>query len=344
MFNYRWNIADGFPAKGIEKHNGKVFGTFICGGGSTMGYKLAGFNHLGGVEIDDQISAVYEINHHPKYLFKQDLRQFKSRLDLPEELFHLDILDGSPPCSSFSLAGNREDDWGKEKHFREGQSLQQLDDLFFDYISLGSVLLPRVIVAENVVGLVQGNAKAYVHQICQQFDQIGYRVQMFRLNAASMGVPQRRERIFFICLRKDLNLPLLKLEFSQKPITVAEVEKNIPSSVGKPITDAYKKWWEKCKPGNSLSSVHPEGSFFNTYKIWRNRVCPTITATVASKLLHYSEPAEIHNDMYKLCGSFPMDYDFQEIDPKYLIGMSVPPVMMAQISNQIYIQWISKLK
>lgn len=47
-FPYRWNLKDGYPAKGIEQHNKNVFGTFICGGGSTMGYKLAGYNHLGG--------------------------------------------------------------------------------------------------------------------------------------------------------------------------------------------------------------------------------------------------------------------------------------------------------
>lgn len=49
-FPYKWFLKDGFPAKGIEKHNLKVFGTFICGGGSSFGYKLAGYNHLGGVE------------------------------------------------------------------------------------------------------------------------------------------------------------------------------------------------------------------------------------------------------------------------------------------------------
>ena len=49
LFPYRWSLADGYPAKGITYHGRKVFGTFICGGGSTMGYKLAGYHHLGGV-------------------------------------------------------------------------------------------------------------------------------------------------------------------------------------------------------------------------------------------------------------------------------------------------------
>lgn len=89
-----------------------VFGTFVCGGGSTMGYKLAGFNHLGGVEIDKNMAEIYTKNHAPKYFYLEDIRDFNQREDLPKELFNLDILDGSPPCTSFSLAGKREKGWG----------------------------------------------------------------------------------------------------------------------------------------------------------------------------------------------------------------------------------------
>ena len=191
-----------------------------------MGYKLAGFEHLGGVEIDPQVADVYKTNHNPKYLFIEDIRLFNKRKDLPKELFELDVLDGSPPCSSFSMAGNREKDWGKEKVFREGQAMQTLDDLFFDYIELAKRLQPKVVIAENVKGLIQGNAKSYVKKIKLGFEDAGYRVQWFRLNAASMGVPQKRERVFFICQRNDLKFKPLKLVFDEKPIVVKEVLKN----------------------------------------------------------------------------------------------------------------------
>lgn len=125
-FNYNWNLKDGYPAPNIEKNNLKVFGTFICGGGSSMGYKLAGYNHLGGVEIDPKISAVYKANHKPKYLYTEDIRDFIKRDDIPKELYNLDILDGSPPCSSFSMAGNRDKDWNKKKVFNEGQKHQKV--------------------------------------------------------------------------------------------------------------------------------------------------------------------------------------------------------------------------
>ena len=131
-FPYEWRMSDGYPAKGIENHGCTAFGAFVCGGGSTMGCKLAGYDHLGGVELDPKIAAVYRENHHPKHLYTMDVRDFNRLDDLPEELFHLDLLELSPPCSTFSLAGSRDKAWGKEKRFDEGQKLQTLDDLVFD--------------------------------------------------------------------------------------------------------------------------------------------------------------------------------------------------------------------
>lgn len=101
-----------------------------------MGYKLAGFNVLGGVEIDPEMMSIYRENHKPKHSFLMGVSDFNKieNESIPKELFSLDVLDGSPPCSSFSTAGSREEKWGIKKKFREGQSEQILDDLFFDFI------------------------------------------------------------------------------------------------------------------------------------------------------------------------------------------------------------------
>ena len=157
-----------------------------------MGYKRAGFKVLGNCEIDPRVNKVYVKNNHPKYNFLMDLRDFNKKKDLPEELFNLDILDGSPPCSSFSMAGVREDAWGKQKVFREGQKMQTLDDLFFVFLQTVEKLKPKIVVAENVTGLVKGNAKGYCNQIIKRFRKLGYEVQLFQLNAAKMNVPQAR--------------------------------------------------------------------------------------------------------------------------------------------------------
>lgn len=110
-FNYKWYLKDGYPENGIEKHNKKVFSTFACGGGSSMGYKLAGYDVIGANDIDIQMAKVYKKNHHPKYYYLESIIDFRKRNDLPDELYNLDVLDGSPPCSTFSLAGSREKVW-----------------------------------------------------------------------------------------------------------------------------------------------------------------------------------------------------------------------------------------
>ena len=332
-FKYRWNLSDGYP-----KSNGlNVFGTFICGGGSTMGYKLAGFNHLGGVEIDPKIAAVYKANHNPKYLYIEDIREFNKRTNLPDELYNLDLLDGSPPCSSFSMAGNREKDWGKEKVFKEGQAMQTLDDLFFDYIVLAKKLQPKIVLAENVKGLIQGNAKNYVHKIKKGFEDAGYKVQLFLLNAASMGVPQKRERVFFICQRNDLNLPKLFLKFDEKAIVYSEIEDDIFENK---VANCDLQYLNICEQGKPIASVHPKGNRFNSIKLHPNRVVNTIAS--GSEIYHYFKIKALSNNELKLAGSYPMDYNFKSVNAKYLIGMSVPPVMTAQIANQLYLQWFSK--
>jgi DNA (cytosine-5)-methyltransferase 1 len=336
MFNYDWKLSDGYPASGVDNHKLKVFGTFICGGGSSMGYKLAGYEHLGGVEIDPRMAKVYKHNHKPKYLFNEDIRDFNKRDDIPEELFDLDILDGSPPCSSFSMSGSREKGWGKKKKFTEGQAEQTLDDLFFDYIYLAKKLQPKVVVAENVKGLITGNAKSYVKRIKKKFEETGYSVQLFLLNASVMGVPQRRERVFFICQRNDLKLEKLNLCFNEKPIKYKQIEDD---NYENKITPCDLVYFDKCLPGKSISTVHPKGNRFNSVKMHPGKVVNTITADGSGLLYHYAKKKALSNKELSLAGSYPLDYNFMDLRPKYLIGMSVPPVMTAQIAYQIYLQW-----
>lgn len=339
LFPYEWKLADGYPAKGIKYHGCKVFGTFICGGGSSMGYKLAGYEHLGGVELDAKVAATYKANHHPKYLYNMDIRDFNELSDLPAELYNLDILDGSPPCSTFSMAGSRESAWGKEKKFAEGQKKQTLDDLVFTYCNTIEKLMPKVCWLENVSGLLKGNAKAYAKEIVKRVTDIGYRVQVFLLDASTMGVPQHRERCFFIGLRNDYDLPKLALNFSEKPITYKMIEDNDCSVPVVPCDDIV---FDKVPPGHNFSCVKPNWRF-NSIKLHPNRVPNTIAASDSSCFYHYKLHKRISDRELRIIGTFPLDYNFGEKKAQWFIGMSVPPIMAAQIANQIYIQWLSKI-
>jgi DNA (cytosine-5)-methyltransferase 1 len=339
LFPYRWNMADGYPAKGIQYHGRKVFGTFICGGGSTMGYKLAGYDHLGGVEIDPKVAAVYKANHKPKHLYVEDIRAFNERTDLPDELFNLDLLDGSPPCSSFSMAGSREKGWGKAKVFREGQAHQRLDDLVFAYVDTIAKLKPKVAILENVKGIIAGNAKVYAKEIVRRLREHGYTVQVFLLNAATMGVPQMRERVFFIA-RLNAEWPDLVLSFNEPPIPFGKVFN--PNDKREPLSPSNTKRWHVTPVG-----LHPKAKTGNNFgfltRASHNKVAPTILSG-QTFLAMQDTPEDASEAEYRMIGSYPNDYNFQDIPQKYLIGMSVPPVMMAQIAHQINLQWFSPSK
>ena len=341
LFPYKWRLSDGYPAKGIKHHGCKVFGTFICGGGSTMGYKLAGYDHLGGVELDPKVAAIYKANHHPQMLYVEDIRDFNKRDDLPAELYQLDLLDGSPPCSTFSTAGSREKAWGKEKHFAEGQKLQRLDDLVFVYCDTIAKLKPKVCLLENVSGLVKGNGKVYAKEIFRRITEIGYRVQVFLLDASTMGVPQQRVRTFFIGLRNDFDLPKLVLNFNEKPILFGKIIDR--KETKRDLTDVQLDLWNRQKPKDfTLADVRGEANGFTDYLVSSKRVCNTVTS--GGKFICKEYPRWFNQNEYCQVGTFPIDYQFGDKGPQWYIGMSVPPVMTAQIANQIYLQWLSKLK
>lgn len=311
-----------------------------------MGYKLAGYDYLGGVEIDPKVAEIYKENLQPKYLFVDDIRDFNKREELPKELYELDILDGSPPCSTFSMAGQREKAWGKEKQFAEGQKMQRLDDLVFIYCDTIAKLKPKVCLLENVSGLCKGNGKAYAKAIVERLKEIGYNVQLFLLNSATMGVPQTRERCFFIGLRDDYKLPKLKLDFNEKPIYFSE----IADFKGRQLTqpDALRLWEKRIKKDKCLGDVKnrlgEKVGRFNWRIIKTNEVCPTIMTTTMEQYILYDKPITISATEAMKIATFPEDYKAQENKVSFLTGMCVPPVMTAQIASQIYEQWLSKIK
>ena len=343
QFTYKWNLSD---LKDIKPNGYNVFSCFACGGGSTMGYKMSGYNVIGCNEIDPEMMAIYKKNHNPKLSYLESIETFKLRNDLPDELYNLDILDGSPPCSSFSMAGSREKAWGKRKKFREGQADQVLDDLFFHYIDLAKKLQPKIVISENVKGMLLGNAKGYVKQIINLFNVSGYNTQLFLLNGATMGLPQKRERVFFISTRKDLNLPKIKLGFNEIPISVKTAFSSIKDINYKGKDKSRGKvanLWYKVKPGKSFSTAHPKGSYFAQVKIPINS--PSCTLTGNDNFWHYESPRSLSKYEASVIGSFPLDYKFKSDDlAQYQIGMSVPPLMMHKLSRQVKIQLLDQIK
>ncbi len=158
---------------------------------------MAGFNICYANEWDAHARECYEANMNPSTILdERDVRELMAKdilkaIDM--EAGELDVLDGSPPCQSFSTAGKR-------------RMSDSRSDLFFEYARILEGLMPKVFVAENVSGLVKGVAKGYFLDILAVLKACGYRVACKILDAQWLGVPQRRKRTIFVGVREDLNL------------------------------------------------------------------------------------------------------------------------------------------
>ena len=341
-FPYRWKLSDIPPPTGPT-----VFSCFCGGGGSSMGYKLAGLNCLGGVDIDPKMCDVYEENLKPKYLFECGVGDLITA-KLPKRLHNLDVLDGSPPCSSFSMSGSREEYWGKEKVFREGQKKQVLDRLFFDFIALGKRLQPRIIVAENVEGMLLGNAVKYVTEIHRGFSDAGYTSAHYLIDSSTLGLPQARRRIFFIAVRNDL-LHMVRTrqtlfggkhlafypEFNVPKIYLKDVlkDKDYPRLR---LTEFMHEHWSTMvarKIYGSISRVHPDGNCFSIKRVNPREVCGTMCAS-GNTLLHPDYPRYLSRGELMSISGWPTDYNFLDMKPIYVMGMSVPPLMTANVIHE----------
>lgn len=336
--DWDWELSD---LQKVKKNNLKVFSCFACGGGSSLGYKLAGYDVIGCCEIDKRINDIYVKNNNPKYNYVEDIRDFNQRTDLPEELFNLDILDGSPPCSTFSMSGLREDAWGKEKKFREGQKKQVLDDLPFVFIDTVAKLRPKVVLLENVEGMVNGDAWKYVQEIHRRFQEIGYSVKHWIVKGETMGVPQIRHRVIFIAARLKFDLETLDLHFNYKPILFKEIKSERGTPL-QPRTKTLKFLLDNLQYGEldlSAPCIRLLGkrSFFNNNIVYDDKVCNTLTAK--NVLFRYDTREYLsRQDMIRVA-SFPRDFDFIQnsvANTCYICGMSVPPIMIKRIAERLY--------
>lgn len=313
---------------------------------------MAGYEVIGCNEIDPRQMEIYKHNLNPKYSYLEDIRTFRLRDDLPDELFNLTILDASFPCSLFSSANLKADDKkGKEIKFREGQVAQTLDDLAFETIELVDKLKPQICIFENVKGLLQEKNKWYVEQIYSQFDNIGYKICHHLINCADLGVPQKRERVFFFAVRNDIEVPTndlfgvypnVNLNIKENHIKIGNIDSDYK---GKKPTEHIEKMMKQYNGkdislGDIRERIDGKTTGFQTYIIRDSVVCNTLRA--GSNDFIRPEYKNVNLSDYELLqiGSWSQDYDFKKQRVIYVLGMSVPPLAMYRISKEIEKQWL----
>lgn len=166
----------------------KLISLFSGAGGLDLGFKEAGYEVVIANEFDKTIWETYEKNHETK-LIKGDICKVSS-----DEFPDCDGIIGGPPCQSWSEAG----------------SLKGINDprgqLFYQYIRILKDKQPKFFLAENVKGMMAKRHDSAVKNIISEFEDAGYDVFVHLLNAADYGVPQDRERVFYVGFRKDLNV------------------------------------------------------------------------------------------------------------------------------------------
>lgn len=319
------------------KLNGyKMVSTFSGGGGTCLGYKMAGFEVIWANEFVPIARETYSANSPDTYMNGNDIR-----IITPEDIFdkiqmkkgELDVFEGSPPCKSFSTAGKKEKDWGKVKEYYGRK--QRMDDLFFDFIRLTDGLQPKIFIAENVSGLVKGAAKGMFREIMIAFKECGYRVKACKIDASWLGLPQMRERLFIMGIRNDLDL---EPEFP-KPLPYRYLLKDILPNVrntteelemaAKLMGPVYRKHYYAIPQG------HRSRKYYSMSRLHWGRPSKTIMAGPGP--FHPLEERHMtESELRQIC-SFPADFKLlgSAQQRRDRMGLSVPPIMAKAIAEKI---------
>jgi len=334
--------------------NGKptVISTFAGCGGSSLGYKWAGFKELLAIEWNDNAVETFKANFPDVPVWQRDITKVA-----PAEILEfcklrkgeLDILDGSPPCQGFSMAGKR--------------CVQDpRNDLFLAFANLIGGLAPKVFVMENVPGMAQGIMRGKFNEILAKLKSLNYTVKCRQMNAMWYGVPQSRRRLVFIGTRKDLDVnPSFPVSLLKKPISVREALKDekikatrsqnsgCEVSIGLPkFNDKYSKLWDRLQPGQNAHYLLRKGQN-SCVKINPLKPSPTLpklqTGHGFATICHWAEKRALSiTEAKKLC-SFPDDFvmigNYSEQWAR--LGNAVMPKFMEAIAKHIKKEILEKV-
>ena len=302
----------------IEPNGLRIVSTFSGCGGSCLGFRMAGYRTLFASEFIPAAADTYRANHPGVHLDTRDIRQLTA-----EDVFsvtglqrgELDVLEGSPPCASFSMAGKREAGWNQVKAYSDTK--QRTDDLFFEFARIVDGLQPKVFVAENVKGLTIGKARGYLKEILAALRGCGYKVKCAVLDAQFFGVPQHRERLIFIGVREDIGIEPTFPKPAQKPVPLKAA---LPHIVARGESGAFgtESFVDSGQPGGCITQTSG-------------------TVMSAAGVCHPFEKRKFTiPELKRICG-FPDDFVLTGTFAQQWerLGRAVAPPMMAAVASHI---------
>lgn len=320
-------------------------------GGMDLGFDKAGFERVWANDFDEDAQAVFRLNLGE--INGQDIRLVPTE-DIPD----CDILIAGFPCQPFSNAGNRkglEDDRGT---------------LYLECIRIIKVKTPKVVVFENVRGILSTkapNGKKLIDLICYELKSIGYNVNYKLVNASDYGVPQNRERVIMVGIRKDLKItfkfpPPIKKE-NLTLGSVLDIPMDVPNQVDWPLSPQAMFMVSHIPEGGSWKNIPYEvlpprfkrirdnmkkyrsPNFYRRFS--RKEISGTITASAQPENCGIIHP--IHNRRYTIreiarIQTFPDDFLFIDDSRKSVtamykvIGNAVPVNLAYEIAKAIKVQ------
>ena len=328
--------------------------TFAGGGGSSLGYSMAGYRELLAVEWDNNAVETFALNFPDVPVYHGDIK--KLSVDECMRLAgvgvgELDLLDGSPPCQGFSTAGKRNLDDDRNQFFRE-------------FVRLLRGLRPKVFVMEQVSGLVKGKMKLVFAEIMREFKVSGYQVSTRLMNTMYFNVPQSRQRLIFIGVRDDLGAVPSHPEAEKVPVLVGEAFLNVGSSMPAPIKNGQEEVLRHIPQNGSAINYVPQSVLaVHVPKMVNNKtysfggICrrldmrrPSITLSkefipYSNTPIHPLEDRWVSGEECKRIASYPDEFVFVGEYKQWLarIGNSVPPLFMRSIARHIRTEILARV-
>lgn len=191
----------------------KVIDLFCGCGGLSEGFRLAGYEIVGGVDFNAPAIKTYNRNfENAKGICCNLLDMDQDRIvEAFGDLQDIDVIIGGPPCQGFSAAN---------RYKTEGEDPR--NKLFFEFVKFVDLAKPKAIVIENVRGIVTSNNGYAKDRIYEIFESRGYSVNHRILSASDYGVPQRRQRNFFVMVKDGEKFDFDKLVKVSEEVTVED--------------------------------------------------------------------------------------------------------------------------
>jgi DNA (cytosine-5)-methyltransferase 1 len=307
-----------------------VVSTFAGCGGSSLGYKQAGYACRLAVEWDAVASKTYALNFPGVPLFVGDIHDLTNGdanglagLEPGE----LDVLDGSPPCQGFSSSGKRRSDDPRSQLYRQ-------------YVRLVDAFRPKALVMENVSGLVKGKMlETTFVEIMEALRACGYVVRARLLDARYFGVPQSRQRVIFIGVRSDIAVEPTHPGAQTPSIPVRVALRDVePLTTGPPLGDLERLVWATTNPGQRGADVAwTRNRFWDHRKLDPRKPSPTVKSSIRGPLMHWSECRRLSIEECKRLMGFPDDFILEGTYGQQwaVLGNGVPPPLMRAIAEHV---------